>query len=444
MKKVVILVIILCQLNLVGEAHYHKDEDDKGGVGFRQIQWTNTICMNSKMWNIPDDHQLKKNWPRHTIDSSSSGADGVKLADINRDGKIDIVTGWEEGGVTKLYLNPGAQHVRENWPTVEVGETPAVEDAVFADMDADGMLDIVSCTENRSEKIFIHWTPKNELLDEKEWHQDVLPVSDGKMMWMYAEPMQIDGKFGVDLIAGGKGDNASIGWFEAPENGRNLHEWKWHEISPVGWIMSIYMHDLDDDGDLDIIVTDRRGALKSCRWLENPGLEKSREGHWESHLIGAEGLEVMFMSINDINGDGLEEMIVAERTHESIRIFRQLSMSGLEWEEKIIHLPKWTGHAKSVEVGDLNGDEIPDFVISTNTDNAVDKWGLIWLDGSHLHNVSKSEFQPVSAKHRAKYDKVELIDLDGDKDLDILICEENFGENGKGLGLIWYENTLQN
>src|SRR5262245_42911855 len=31
-------------------------------------------------------------WPRHTIDASSVGADGVKLADVNRDGLRDIIT----------------------------------------------------------------------------------------------------------------------------------------------------------------------------------------------------------------------------------------------------------------------------------------------------------------------------------------------------------------
>jgi hypothetical protein len=34
-----------------------------------------------------------------------------------------------------------------------------------------------------------------------------------------------------------------------------------------------------------------------------------------------------------------------------------------------------------------------------------------------------------------KYDFIELIDLDGDQDLDVLTTEEN-----KGLGVVWYEN----
>ncbi|MBU1823297.1 MAG: VCBS repeat-containing protein, partial [Bacteroidetes bacterium] len=98
-------------------------------------------------------------WLRHTIDSSSTGADGVKLADINGDGLPDIVTGWEEGNLTRLYLHPGKAHVKAPWPAVTVGATPSVEDAVFADLDGDGRLEILSCAEKGSEKILVHWAP---------------------------------------------------------------------------------------------------------------------------------------------------------------------------------------------------------------------------------------------------------------------------------------------
>ena len=37
--------------------------------------------------------QAQSPWQHHVIDNSLSGADGVKLADINNDGRLDIVTG---------------------------------------------------------------------------------------------------------------------------------------------------------------------------------------------------------------------------------------------------------------------------------------------------------------------------------------------------------------
>ena len=94
-----------------------------------------------------------------------------------------------------------------------------------------------------------------------------------------------------------------------------------------------------------------------------------------------------------------------------------------------------------MEAGDLNGDGIPDLVISTNTEEK-ELAGLIWLDGTKINNSLEVNFQPISGVHPAKYDKVELIDLDEDGDLDVLICEENFGPHSEGMGVVWYENRL--
>lgn len=388
------------------------------------------------------DLQAQPSWNLHIIDSSSSGADGVKLADINNDGYPDIVTGWEEGKLTKLYLFPETEKVTEEWPSVIVGNTPAVEDAVFIDMDNDGRLDIVSCTEKNSEIIFVHWAPEKEFLNPGKWKQEVLPSSVGLMMWMYAEPLQLDGSNGFDLIAAGKGPKAFLGWFEAPVNARELEGWQWHEISSVGWVMSIITRDIDIDGDMDIVISDRRGALQGCRWLENPGIGESQKHPWKNHFIGAENLEIMFMSMADVDGDGLEEAIISERSEQTIRIYRRLDEQGLLWDEHSFHLPDITGAAKSVEVGDLNADGINDFIISTNT-NGQDKYGLIWLNGKFKDQPKDRDWKTISGLHNAKFDKIELIDLDEDGDLDILICEENFGTESKGLGVIWYENPLK-
>lgn len=410
-----------------------------GKLAFRQMKWTHFRYRNLKVWELRPKPATP--WVHHTIDDSSSGADGVKLADINQDGLLDITTGWEEGGITKLYLNPGTAGSQQKWPSVKVGKTPSVEDAVFADMDNDGRLDIVSCTEKGSEKILVQLSPKRKLLQANKWKQKVLPASDGRMMWMYAEPMQLDGRYGVDLVAAGKGENAELGWFEAPARAGRLDRWAWHGITPVGWVMSLLLRDMDADGDLDLIITDRYGDLQGCRWLENPtGLEAQRQ-EWKTHFIGGKGMEVMFMTMADLDGDGQEEAVVAERSQQTIRIYKKRDEKGLNWQEQIIHLPATTGSAKSVEVGDLNQDGIQDLIISTNT-NGHAKYGLVWLDGRRIQQARTTDFLEISGAHNAKYDKVELWDIDGDGDLDILICEENFGGQSEGLGVVWYENQL--
>lgn len=380
-------------------------------------------------------------WKMHVIDNSLSGADGVKLGDIDNDGRLDIVTGWEEGGFTKLYLHPGIDSAKEKWPAVLVGATPDVEDAVFTDINNDGKLDIVSCSEGNTKKIFFHRNLGKDVLEPENWVQEVLPASNGLMQWMYAEPLQIDMQNGVDLVAAGKNENAAIGWFESPENPNILNDWKWHEISPVGWVMSILKRDMDNDGDTDIVISDRRGELQGCRWLENPGEGEAQKQHWKNHFIGAENLEVMFMCMSDMNADGIEEVVVCEKNHQTIRIFERQDINSSKWKEQIIKIPAATGSAKSVESGDLNNDGVPDLVLSTET-LGKERYGLIWLDGRKILNSKESDWQKISGFHNAKYDKVELIDLDKDGDLDVLICEENFGENSTGLGVVWYENPF--
>src|SRR5688572_6953436 len=88
-------------------------------------------------------------WTRHTIDHTSNGAAGVRLADANRDGRMDLVTGWEQGGTIRLYLNPGPEKVKAIWPAVVVGNVPSPEDAVLADLDGDGAMDAISSCEGK-------------------------------------------------------------------------------------------------------------------------------------------------------------------------------------------------------------------------------------------------------------------------------------------------------
>lgn len=44
-------------------------------------------------------------WQWHVVDASFSGADGVRLADVNNDYLMDITTGAEEGVFTKVYMH---------------------------------------------------------------------------------------------------------------------------------------------------------------------------------------------------------------------------------------------------------------------------------------------------------------------------------------------------
>jgi hypothetical protein len=358
---------------------------------------------------------------------------------------MDITTGWEEGGFTMLYVHPDYETVKQKWPSVKIGDTPSVEDAVFADLDMDGNMDVISSTEGRNRKMYIHWSPNQSdlYLDPSAWTTEIIPSSDSLMQWMFAVPVQLDGQNGPDIIAGAKGKEGKLGWFESPPDPRQMSDWVWHPISEVTWIMSIILSDMDLDGDLDVVVSDRKpGETNGVRWLENPGEGHLQEKPWGNHFIGAQGKEVMFMDLADIDKDGLKDVIVCERTNQKIFIWKRQDKSGMNWAEYMIDIPTKAGKAKAVKVGDINADGIDDIVLSTNTNKEPGKEGIVLYSFQEIGNFKDYNIYPLSGLEGYKFDRLELIDLDGDNDLDVLTCEENFGDDSQGLGVIWYENPL--
>lgn len=378
-----------------------------------------------------------KPWSRHTIDNSSVGADGVRLADVNGDGLPDIVTGWEEGGVVRLYLNPGPARAASRWPAVTVGTVASVEDAVLVDLDGDGALDVVSSCEGKTKAMFIHWAPKDKtrLLAKEVWQTEALPAAQNRMQWMFCLPMQIDGRHGVDLFAGGKNRGGELGWFEAPEHPRQLEAWRWHALREAGWIMSLETADMDGDADLDLVFSDRKGKRSGCFWLENPGRSADLTQPWQEHVIGLTGREVMFLTLVDLDRDDLQDVIAAVKPRELI-FLRRRSRDGLSWEPHAIPLPLKAGSAKAVNAGDIDLDGKLDLVFTC--EGATNKSGVMWLSYPRSATDPEWEAHDICGLDGVKHDLVQLLDLDDDGDLDVLTCEET-----KNLGVVWYENPAR-
>lgn len=395
----------------------------------RWLVWTSLLALMAM-------HAEAAPWTRHVVDDSGRGADGVKLADVNGDGLPDIVTGWEEGGVTRLYLNPGPAAAAQPWPAVTVGETPDVEDAVFADMDGDGAVDVVSCCEGGTQRVFVHWAPADPAAYNapRAWVREAIPASAGLTKWMFAMPMDVDQDGDTDIVAASKGGGAAVGWFETPDKPRHLERYVWHPLAKAGWVMSVILRDMNSDGATDIVFSDRKGPLRACRWLENPGGGK---GSWRDHVIGAAGEEVMFMTLADIDGDGLEDALAAVR-NESVMVFRRLDASGTQWEKETLRYPANTGTAKAVAAAGVNKDGTMDLVLTCEHAHPP-KSGVVWLE-QRPEGGDDTAWIPhdIAGPEGIKFDRIELLDLNGDGSLDVLTCEER--HNNRGLGVVWYEN----
>ena len=384
-------------------------------------------------------------WSRHTIDSADKatgklGADGVRLADFNGDGLLDIATGWEQGGAIVVYQNPGPVKAKSAWPSVTVGRVSSPEDAVFADLDGDGNLDVVSSCEGRERTMFVHWAPakRADYLKSSAWVTEAIPATKQKQSWMFAEPAQIDGRGGIDLFVSSKGANGSIGWLRVDQetsSGRDAGAIKFVKLRSAGWIMTLKALDMDGDGDSDLLFSDRKGGKRGVSWLANPGgTESESSDKWTEHAIGGKEHEVMFLSVGDLNHDGVRDIVCPTRNGE-ILLFEG-NKNG--WNFHSTPNPFGVPHGKAVAIGDIDNDGQNDLFHVTNTGKNRELPGATWMSQrTDRPWFAKWNVTDVSGSVGVKFDLVELVDLDGDGDLDAITCEEV-----DNLGVFWFENPL--
>lgn len=374
----------------------------------------------------------ERSWPRHTIDASSRGADGVRLADVNGDGRLDIATGWEEGGVIRIYRHPDRASVSQPWPFVTVGQVGSPEDAMFVDLNGDGAIDVISCCEGKTREIFLHLAPADpaSYWDGGSWSTHPLTPGSEAQMWMFCVPLSTGDR--PTLIVGSKGKGASISRLTANLERPGPSNVRLQRLTDAGWIMSLRTIDMDGDGDLDVIFSDRKGPTRGVGWLEHP--DDPAQMNWERHLIGGTDEEVMFLDVGDLTGDGAQEVVVATRST-GVLVFRR-SVTSDEWREQMIPMPTDCGSGKGVAIADVDLDGRSDLVISC--EHSEDRHGLFWLSRASDDTAGAWTFQPISGRAQGvKYDRIEMLDLDSDGDLDVLTCEER-----DNLGVIWFENPL--
>jgi hypothetical protein len=260
----------------------------------------------------------------------------------------------------------------------------------------------------------------------------------GTQMFMFCLPLQVDGKHGIDLVIGAKGPGAQVGWLEAPANPRDLAGWKWHPLYQAGWIMSLAAHDIDGDGDLDILASDRKGKTSGVLWLENPGASDAQAQPWKAHRIGPTGQEVMFLDLADLDKDGLLDIVVPVHGRR-VWFHRRKAGSPPMWESLTLPAPGPLGNGKAGRVADINLDGKPDVILTS--EGTPTQSGIVWMSYRKTPADADWDIHDITGPtggNGLKLDIIQLVDLDGDGDLDIITTDER-----SSLGVIWWENPTK-
>ncbi|MEZ4852323.1 MAG: FG-GAP-like repeat-containing protein [Bacteroidia bacterium] len=175
---------------------------------------------------------------------------------------------------------------------------------------------------------------------------------------------------------------------------------------------SLNLGDLNGDTHLDVLITGLNGSIYIAKLYTNDGTGGFTE------VIGTpfEGVDVSSAALGDINGDNHPDVLISGRNASSIPITKLYTNDGTGVFTEVVGTPFEGVSFCAVALGDLNGDSHPDVLITGLNASSTPISKLYANDGTGgFTEVMGTPFEGVNSG------TVNLGDVDGDTHPEILI-----------------------
>jgi hypothetical protein len=325
------------------------------------------------------------NWTRHAIDTprhydpltqfSNSFLD--YCMDVNQDGWVDLIRVSLPGEEIVWYENPGAAGTRQRgsagnhsgfWRMHPILAHAGNESPALVDVDGDGRPDIL-CNDWVAKEMI--WMKSPSVKGDTVWSRHVIArgeIGTGR----YSHGLGL-----FDMNGDGRPDVViTKGWWERPADARQ-ENWVFHPADLGEDCAQIYPFDVRHNGVQDIITS---SAHRYGIWWHEPTADPRV---WVHHLIDSSVSETHSLAMADINGDGQPDLVTGKRYY----AHNGEDPGGhdpaiLNWYEfRPGPQPTWVRHlidtdsgvGEQVLVRDMNGDGKVDIVIAN-------KKGVFWFE----------------------------------------------------------------
>ena len=281
--------------------------------------------------------------------------------DVNNDGWLDLIRFDQPGGVCVWYKNP--KNKKELWQRHIILKAAGIETPAFVDVDSDGRMDLI-CNDIETKQVI--WLKSPSAKEDTVWQRHVISSDSLRGTDRYTH-----GLGWGDVNKDGRNDVIiKTGWWESPVDVKDSN-WKFHPADLGEDCANIFVYDVDEDGDLDIISS---SAHDYGIWWHEQKKDSNVNVYWVTHEISKLFSESHCLAFEDINGDGHPDLITGKRyfAHNG-KDPGAYEPAVLYWFEYIPRKkPQWTPHeidnnsgiGNSVVVKDINKDNLPDIIIS--------------------------------------------------------------------------------
>lgn len=364
-------------------------------------------------------------WQNNLTNTSWSS---LAFGDIDNDGDLDLVsTGCTSASsgvcinqISKIYINNGTSLTenstwQQNLTAVNYGSI------AFGDVDNDGDLDLAltGCSSGGGQGVCNTYNAKiyinngTSLIENSIWQQNLSTAFYGSIIF---GDVDNDGKLDLALTGlGGSGYIAKI----YINNGTSLVENStWQQNLSGVYMSSIAFGDIDNDGDLDLILTGDLGAspYQFTEVYINNGTSLIANSTWSTNLLDVEESSV---AVGDLDNDGdLDLTLIGHVTVDNHRVYKNNGSTFIETQTDIQHNGDLFGvFDGTVTLGDYDNDGDLDMIAM-----GWERQTTVYLYNSSKGNFTVYTQDPESHLPNVAYGPTcTWGDIDNDYDLDLVL-----------------------